>query len=112
MTRDCSRYVCHINDIPEKGSKELTFENASFMALKTDGVIYIYRNRCPHLGLPLQWQPDQFLNHDKSLILCSTHGALFEIDSGHCIAGPCQNQALESIDYYIEDEHIYIGETT
>ena len=110
MTTNSYKHICHINDIPEKGSKELVLESISFIAVKSDGIIYLYRNSCPHLGLPLQWQQDQFLNHDKSLIICSTHGALFEIDSGLCIAGPCQNQMLKVVDYCIEDEHIYIND--
>lgn len=108
MSVDSYQRVCHINDIPKEGSKELTLKGTSFIAVKSDNDIYLYHNRCPHLGLPLQCQQDQFLNYDKSLILCSLHGALFEINSGRCILGPCQNQALKAADYYIKDEHIYI----
>ena len=103
--------ICHINEIPEQGCRELTLDKNCFFAVKSEGAITVYHNSCPHLGLPLQWQQDQFLNHDKSLILCSTHGALFEIESGLCIAGPCQNQSLKMADFYIENEHIYINNT-
>jgi nitrite reductase/ring-hydroxylating ferredoxin subunit len=44
---------------------------------------------CPHLGIPLNWAPERFLDLDGTLIQCSSHGALFQIDSGECIAGPC-----------------------
>lgn len=101
--------ICHINEIPEQGAKELIIDGNGFFAVKIEGAITIYHNNCPHLGLPLQWQQDQFLNHDKSLILCSTHGALFEIESGFCIAGPCENQSLKMADFYIKNEHVYIN---
>jgi nitrite reductase/ring-hydroxylating ferredoxin subunit len=102
--------LCHINDIPEQGCKQFKCGPDSLFVVKSAGAISVYHNICPHLGLPLEWQQDQFLNHDKSLILCSTHGALFEIESGLCIAGPCQNQSLKMADYFIENEHIYIIE--
>jgi len=109
MTTKIYSYCCHTNEIAEQGAKELILGMNSFFAVKSEGTITVYHNNCPHLGLPLQCQQDQFLNHDKSLILCSTHGALFEIESGLCIAGPCQNQSLKMADYYIENEHVYIN---
>jgi nitrite reductase/ring-hydroxylating ferredoxin subunit len=103
-------FTCHINEIPEQGCKEFKLAENYFFAVKSAGVITVYYNSCPHLGLPLQWQQDQFLNHDKSLIICSTHGALFEIDTGLCIAGPCQNQSLKMADFYIKNDRLYINE--
>jgi len=103
--------ICHINEIPEQGSKEFRLDKNCFFAVKSEGAITVYYNSCPHLGSPLQWQQDQFLNHDKSLILCSTHGALFDIESGLCVVGPCQNQSLKMADFYIENEQLYINDT-
>lgn len=100
--------ICHINEIPEQGCRELTFDKNHFFAIKNKQGIYVYYNSCPHLGLPLQQEQDQFLNDDESLILCSAHGALFEIESGLCITGPCQNQSLTMADFRIDNEHIYI----
>lgn len=61
--------------------------------------IYCYRNRCPHQGINLEWQANIFLDFDKNLIQCASHGALFTIKGGRCIAGPCAGQALDSINY-------------
>jgi nitrite reductase/ring-hydroxylating ferredoxin subunit len=62
-----------------------------------------YVNHCPHAGFPLNWQPDQFLAPGGALILCVMHGALFEIDSGYCVSGPCAGQRLRPIDVRVED---------
>ncbi|MFT7491496.1 MAG: nitrite reductase/ring-hydroxylating ferredoxin subunit [Pseudohongiellaceae bacterium] len=102
--------ICHINAIPEQGSKGIRLNKNDFFAVKSEGAVTVYYNSCPHLGSPLQWQSDQFLNYDKSLILCSTHGALFIIESGLCLAGPCQNQSLTMADFYIEDGQLYIND--
>ena len=50
----------------------------------------------PSSGIELNWMPDQFLESGGDLIICSTHGALFKIDDGLCISGPCQ-KALTSL---------------
>jgi nitrite reductase/ring-hydroxylating ferredoxin subunit len=42
-------------------------------------------------------QDDQFLSDDGRFIVCSTHGALFRIEDGHCLDGPCIGQALERV---------------
>jgi nitrite reductase/ring-hydroxylating ferredoxin subunit len=56
--------------------------------------VHGYVDRCPHAGLPLAQKLDDYLTPDGSLIACSWHGALFEIDSGACVGGPCAGQAL------------------
>ena len=48
-----------------------------------------YVNHCPHAGYPLNWNPDQFLAPELAVIRCVMHGALFEIETGDCFAGPC-----------------------
>lgn len=95
--------LCHINDIEESHSKGFTPNEASLFAVKRDGAIYIYKNSCPHLGIELEWQEDQFLDSEGALIQCSTHGALFLIENGDCVAGPCLGQSLTAIEHHILD---------
>lgn len=54
-----------------------------------------YVDRCPHMGLPLAQKLDAYLTDDASLIACSWHGALFRIDDGQCVGGPCAGAALQ-----------------
>lgn len=65
--------------------------------VRRDGAITAYRNACPHLGIPLNWQENQFLDTEGGLIQCATHGALFLIDSGECISGPCAGDYLSPL---------------
>ena len=51
-------------------------------------------DRCPHAGMPLALMGDRFLTREGDLILCSSHGALFRIDDGLCVAGPCEGRNL------------------
>jgi nitrite reductase/ring-hydroxylating ferredoxin subunit len=53
-----------------------------------------YVDRCPHQGLPLAQVLDHYLTPAGDQIACSWHGALFEIDGGTCVGGPCPGARL------------------
>jgi len=38
------------------------------------------------------------------LIQCATHGALFRIRDGYCVAGPCAGQGLIPLEVKVEAE--------
>ena len=95
--------VCHTEDIAENSSKGFSINETSLFAVKRDGIIFLYKNSCPHLGIELEWQEDQFLAIEATLIQCSTHGALFIIESGECVAGPCLGEKLTPIAYSLSD---------
>lgn len=73
-----------------------------------DGNFFAYYNKCPHTGATLEWQEDQFLDLDKALIQCATHDALFMIDSGECVAGPCVGDSLQPLPVIIKDDHLHL----
>ncbi len=100
-------FLCSIDDIPDNGSKGLSHKGVPLLAVRQGENVYLYRNQCPHLGLPLEWQANQFLTADKSLIQCSAHGALFEIESGYCISGPCQQQSLTPVIFSCKDRRLF-----
>lgn len=103
--------LCSVEDIPEGGSKSLGDDTtSSFFAVRQGADVYVYKNRCPHAGMPLNWMPDRFLTKDKSRIICSAHGALFEISSGACIAGPCRGVPLTRIATKIEGGEVLLSE--
>jgi nitrite reductase/ring-hydroxylating ferredoxin subunit len=58
---------------------------------------YAYVNRCPHAGTPLDLWPNEFLTEDGSHLICATHGAVFEPDTGICVQGPCPGARLERL---------------
>lgn len=67
------------------------------VVIRRGGVLYMYENRCPHQGTPLETFPDKFLNEDGSLLICSTHGARFRVEDGLCVSGPCKGQSLRPL---------------
>ena len=62
-----------------------------------DGRHFAYINRCPHAGTPLDLWPNEFLTADRRHLICATHGAVFEPDTGRCVEGPCPGAHLETL---------------
>ena len=66
-------------------------------AIEFDGRVFAYENRCPHLGVELDWAPGMFFDVAQEYLVCSTHGARFKPDTGKCVSGPCAGQSLTDI---------------
>lgn len=53
-----------------------------------------YLNRCAHVAMELDWMPGKFFDSDRDVLVCSTHGALYDPESGLCVGGPCHGARL------------------
>jgi nitrite reductase/ring-hydroxylating ferredoxin subunit len=75
--------------------------------------VFAYQNYCMHVGHPLNWEPDSFLTRDGANIICSSHGAVYDIPTGECIAGPCIGKKLRSLPAEVRDGVVFVrGPTT
>lgn len=102
-----SLVLCRLEDIPDGEGKGFELEPADadrlaggaeqIFVVRQGERIYGYVNACPHLSTPLDWVEDQFMTQDKRGILCATHGAMFRIDDGFCVAGPCEGDSLSRL---------------
>ena len=94
--------LCASAELEEKG-KAIVFdvlhwrEPARAFALRFEGKVVAYLNRCVHVPTELDWQPGEFLDSGKEFILCSIHGAAYEPRHGKCIGGPCGRGGLTPI---------------
>jgi nitrite reductase/ring-hydroxylating ferredoxin subunit len=107
-----SHILCKTTDIEDPGSKnfELKIKRKiqSVFVVHKNGEFFAYYNKCPHTGASLEWQEDQFLDLDKALIQCATHDALFTIDTGECISGPCVGDSLQALPISIINDEIHL----
>jgi nitrite reductase/ring-hydroxylating ferredoxin subunit len=98
---DLERVVCRLTEIDAHGARAFTLGGGDWplrgFVLRVGAGVRGYVNRCPHAGHPLNLLPDRFLTPDGALILCCSHGALFEKASGYCVAGPCAGRTLTPI---------------
>ena len=101
-----SRALCRIEDIPDGSAKGFAATPGGFVglfAVRWGDAVHVYVNSCPHVGVPLDWAPDRFLNNDGDRIVCSTHGAEFRIHDGACVWGPCIGDSLEAVAVELRD---------
>ncbi|WP_341887578.1 Rieske (2Fe-2S) protein [Variovorax sp. YR752] len=80
---------------------------ARAFALRIDGRVVAYLNRCAHVPAEMDWMPGQFLDSDRQFILCSIHGAAYEPASGRCVGGPCGRGRLATIEVEERDGQVY-----
>ncbi len=76
--------------------------------LKKNDKFFVYQNLCKHLPVTLDLADDQFFTHDKTHFQCHMHGAMFELETGFCVAGPCQGDRLNQLEITEEDTRLVI----
>jgi nitrite reductase/ring-hydroxylating ferredoxin subunit len=69
-------------------------ETLPAFAIRHEGAVRAYVNRCAHVAVELDWQPGQFFDADRNLLICSTHGAEYDPSTGRCLGGPCRGAGL------------------
>lgn len=78
-----------------------------FVAKKGDRY-FAYLNLCKHLPVTLDLNDGNFFTFDKSNFQCHMHGAMYEIETGFCIAGPCQGTRLDALELKEEPTRLII----
>ena len=76
-------------------------------ALRFEGKVVAYLNRCLHVPTELDWQPGVFLDSGQEFIMCSVHGAAYEPHGGRCIGGPCGRGRLTAIKVHEHEGRVY-----
>jgi nitrite reductase/ring-hydroxylating ferredoxin subunit len=80
-------------------------------AIKHAGQVHAYLNQCAHVAMEMDWQVGQFFDFDAQYLMCATHGALYEPETGLCIAGPCIGKSLKPIPIVFYDNTLYARRT-
>jgi len=76
-------------------------------ALRYEGRVVAYLNRCVHLPTEMDWQPGEFLDSRQEFILCSNHGASYHPLNGRCAGGPCGRGSLTALQVEERDGQVY-----
>lgn len=110
--RDGEQRLCDAVDLTERGRAVgfdllLWRQPARGFALRFDGRVVAYINRCAHVPTEMDWQPGEFLDADKRFIVCSIHGATYDPSNGHCRGGPCAKGRLMPIEVSERDGQVY-----
>ncbi len=109
---DAPQRLCRSDELIERGNA-LVFdvlhfrEPAHAFALRFEGRVVAYLNRCVHVPTEMDWQPGEFLDSDKRYIVCSIHGATYEPANGRCAGGPCGRGRLTVLQVEERDGQVY-----
>ncbi|WP_027584131.1 Rieske 2Fe-2S domain-containing protein [Bradyrhizobium sp. Ai1a-2] len=117
MQANTAYAICAFNDIPSR--RAMGFH---LMILDEDGSqrpwpiivvrwgkqVFGYVNKCPHNGVNLDWERNQFLDPSGNRLMCGKHGSAFELSTGRCVDGPCKGSGLTPITLTVLDGDICV----
>jgi nitrite reductase/ring-hydroxylating ferredoxin subunit len=94
--------ICASAALPDGGNAvrfdlPLDRESTSCFVVRFSGKVFAYVNSCPHRGSELDWNPGEVLDETGLYLICATHGAMFDPQTGLCISGPCQGARLQAL---------------
>lgn len=113
--------VCRMSDIPSRKARgfHLMRVDASGMrrpfpivVVRWGKQVFGYVNKCPHDGVNLDWEHNQFLDPNGIRLMCGKHGASFELGTGICVDGPCKGRSLDPVALTIVDDDICVTGVT
>ncbi len=121
MTDHVAYAICGMNEIPSQKARGF-----QLMIVAEDGrhkpwpiivvrwgrQVFGYLNRCPHDGVNLDWERNQFLDQNGIRLMCGKHGALFELGTGNCVGGPCKGKSLTPVALSVLDNDICVTGVT
>lgn len=105
-------FICKTEDLLE-GGKGVRFpvsaagDESTGFVVRFDGQAHAYLNRCAHVPIELDWTPGEFFEGSGLYIMCSTHGAIYVPETGHCTGGPCRGGQLRKIAVQEKEGAIY-----
>ena len=86
--------LCHSSDLTD-GGQAVPFDvvyagqTCRAFAVRFNGAPHAYLNRCTHVAMELDWQPNRVFDASGQWLLCASHGAAYLPDTGQCARGPC-----------------------
>jgi nitrite reductase/ring-hydroxylating ferredoxin subunit len=111
---DVEHVICRVSDLDESAARGFTMGTGPWplrgFVVRVGSGVRGYVNHCPHAGHPLNLSPHKFLTPDGTLILCSSHGALFEKQTGYCVAGPCAGRSLRPVPLTVESGFVMLAD--
>jgi len=105
--------LCHIDDLPDGDSRGFdpgASGRDTMLVVRQGRTLHAWRDVCPHQDTPMAWRRHAYLNAARDRIVCSAHGALFDIHTGRCTLGPCLGQSLTPVPLTLrEDGEVHLA---
>jgi nitrite reductase/ring-hydroxylating ferredoxin subunit len=108
--------LCQFNDLADghaRGFDPGRTGHDTIFVVRRGSKLQAWVDECPHVaGSPLAWRKDAYLNASRTHIVCSGHGAEFDIDTGACVLGACAGQALKPVGVEIAPDGSVLADET
>ena len=101
--------LCRLVDLPDgeaRGFDPGGCGQSTVLAVRQGDQIRVYADRCPHLGTPMAWRRNAYLDAAGERLVCAAHGAQFEIGTGLCVLGPCLGDHLQALEWRVDDGNL------
>ncbi|MBU3738036.1 MAG: Rieske 2Fe-2S domain-containing protein [Rhodoferax sp.] len=87
--------LCRSHDLVEGGLAvpfDVVYQGQTCraFAVRHEGLPQAYLNRCTHVAMELDFQPNRVFDAGGQWLICATHGALYDPARGDCRGGPCR----------------------
>ena len=110
---DRARLICAASELLDGG------RGGRFSVLREDktlpafvvrygGGVHAYLNQCAHISVELDWAEGEFFESSGLYLMCTTHGATYEPDTGFCVSGPCKGRRLTALAVVEQDGNVYL----
>jgi nitrite reductase/ring-hydroxylating ferredoxin subunit len=98
MTNDSWIPLCNANELLDSAAGGLAIpfdvqyagQTCRAFAIRFEGKPSAYLNRCSHVAMELDWQPNRVFDASGQWLICASHGALYKPGTGDCAGGPCK----------------------
>lgn len=92
--------LCNASDLVD-GGDAVPFDVRYFgqtcrgFAVRFRGKVHAYLNRCTHVPMEMDYQPNKFFDITGSYLICATHGAIYSPETGEGRGGPCRGSLVK-----------------
>lgn len=107
-----ARVICDAGALQE-GGKGIRFpvrtggrETTGFV-VRYGGSVFAYLNRCAHVPIELDWNEGELFDSSGLYLMCSTHGAVYDPETGRCAGGPCRGGSLRPIAVFERNDRVF-----
>ncbi|MBU4517785.1 MAG: Rieske 2Fe-2S domain-containing protein [Gammaproteobacteria bacterium] len=92
--------LCNSRDLVDSGlavSFDVVYagQTCRAFAIRYQGEAHAYLNRCAHVAMEMDWQPDRFFDDSGRWLICASHGAIYDPTTGACRSGPCRGSLIK-----------------
>ena len=88
-------FLCNSGDLINSAEAvpfEVIFESRACraFAIRYQDQVFAYLNRCAHIPMEMDYQSNRFFDYTGHWLMCATHGAMYQPQTGACRMGPCR----------------------